>query len=132
MSNDWRYQYSAFMLASQISNENAKIEDYSKFIDFSLHYLANPNPKIRYACFHLLGLYSDEMKPDFQEMYYDVIIPEIIKAFDDPVQRVVSHAFGCLTNFIENIEDAQKIEFLLGQTLPIFTKYLKTANSYLK
>lgn len=72
------------------------------------------------------------MKPDLQDMYYDAIVPEIIKAFDDPVLRVVTHAFNCLTNFMEKMEDVQRIELLLGQTLGIFSKYLKNANSYLK
>lgn len=72
------------------------------------------------------------MKPDFQESYYDLIIPLIIKSFNDPVPRVVAHAFDCLTNFIENTKDVSKIEMLLGQTLDVFIKYLRTARSYLK
>jgi hypothetical protein len=52
-----------------------KIDKYDLYIQTAINLLQSPNPKIRYACFHLIGQYSDEMKPDFQDKYYDLIVP---------------------------------------------------------
>jgi hypothetical protein len=49
------------------------------------------------------------MKPEFQDKYYDLIVPEMIKFFQDPVPRVVAHSYSCFTNFFENINEVWKI-----------------------
>lgn len=94
--------------------------------------MANNHPKIRYASIHLIGQYSDDLKPHFQERYYDVAVPLMINLLQDPIPRVVSHVFACITNFFEDFEEVWKVETCLGQILPMVLHYLKNGNSWIK
>jgi importin-5 len=64
---------------------------------------------VRYAALHLLGQFSDDLKPEFQELYYDSFIKFTTKLLVDPVPRVVAHTFACATNFFEDCKDLWKI-----------------------
>lgn len=70
-----------------------------------LSFLKNENPKLRYAVFHAIGQISDDMKPKFQAVYKDLLMPILLQYLDDPVQRVVSHTAAAITNFVEGLAE---------------------------
>jgi hypothetical protein len=130
--SDWRFPYAALILSSQLSGPNITLESLDNYILAAILQLENPHPKIRYASFHLIGQYSDEMKPDFQEKYFDAIVPTMIKLLQDPVPRVVAHDLACLTNFFDQINEVWKIEGIIGQVLPLVFYLLKNSNTWTK
>ena len=48
---------------------------------------------------HIIGQYSDDMKPNFQKTYGEQIIPLIINMSNDSIPRVQAHAMACMTNY---------------------------------
>lgn len=50
----------------------------------------------------MLGQISDDMKPDFQQVYGEKLIPIILGSTKDEIPRVQGHAMACLTNFLED------------------------------
>lgn len=84
-------------------------------------FMRDSNPMLRYASCHAIGQISDDMQPKFQEVYGNVILPELINLLKDNVPRVVSHSAAALTNFLEGMKWEQVqgsltdlITFLLG------------------
>ena len=80
---------------------------------------------------HLIGQYSEETKPDFQEKYFDIVAP-ILRSMSDPVPRIVAHSFACFTNFFEDIEQVWKVESVIGQIIPAAVHHLKTGNTWVQ
>ena len=66
-------------------------------------FLDNPNSKIRYACLNVIAAYSDYFKPDFQEKYFEQIVPLMVRTFNDPVPRVVANCFFSFRCFFDSI-----------------------------
>lgn len=52
----------------------------------------------------MFGQLSDDMKPEFQEMYGSQVLPIILGCTKDSVPRVQGHMMACLTNFLEDFE----------------------------
>lgn len=61
---------------------------------------SDAHPKVRFAAVQALGQYSDDLKPGFQEKYFNDLIKIIINGFGDSVERVASHWMACMTNFL--------------------------------
>ncbi len=74
------------------------------FIDCGSKSVSHPHPKVRYAALQMLGQLSDDMKPNFQQVYGEEILPVIFSCTKDEVPRVQGHAMACLTNFFEDFE----------------------------
>jgi hypothetical protein len=62
------------------------------------------HPKVRYGALQAIGQICDDMKPNFQQVYGEELLPLIINRTQDEVPRVQSHAMACLTNFLEDFE----------------------------
>lgn len=95
-------------------------------------FLDNPNPKIRYACLNVIAGYSDNFKPDFQEKYFDQVVPLMVRTFTDPVPRVVANGFFSFSCFFDSINEVWRIESIIGDVIPIMINNLRTACSWVK
>ena len=60
--------------------------------------LGHSHAKVKYAALQLLGQFSNDNKPQFQEKYFDTLVPKLIQVLHDPIPRVVSHDLACITN----------------------------------
>ena len=74
------------------------------FIYYGLKSVSHSHPKIRYAALQMFGQLADDMKPSFQELYGEEIMPAVLGCTKDEVPRVQGHAMACLTNFLEDFE----------------------------
>ena len=101
---NWKYQYSALMIASQIVPQKATAEDMKVFAEWALMAIKHPHPKVRYASLHLFGQYSEDLNPEFQDLFYEKFIPLTVDLFQDTVPRVVAHTFSCIVNFFDKCE----------------------------
>lgn len=103
-STDWRMHHAAIMAMSQLGEYMAeRIDtDVLNILKQIQSFATNPNPRIRYACCHLLGQFADDLQPDFQENHKDIYFATVLPLLNDPIPRVVAHALASLTNFLEN------------------------------
>lgn len=106
---NWKMHHAAIMALSQLGEYmTEKIDtDILAILRQVQNFAQNPNPRIRYACCHLLGQYADDLNPDFQEMHHALYFQTILPLLSDPVPRVVAHALASLTNFLENAHSGQ-------------------------
>lgn len=103
-SSDWKMHHAAIMAMSQLGEYMLERidSDVLNILKQVQLFASNPNPRIRYACCHLLGQFADDLQPDFQEQHKDIYFATILPLLNDPVPRVVAHALASLTNFLEN------------------------------
>lgn len=52
----------------------------------------------------MLGQLADDMKPNFQQVYGEEIMPLVLGCTKDEVPRVQAHTMAFLTNFFEDFE----------------------------
>jgi len=64
------------------------------------------------------------MPEEFQNAFHSTIVPALIRALDDPVPRVQSHACAAITNFFENASEEMVIPHMqfISQKLCILIK----------
>jgi hypothetical protein len=107
--NHWKMHHAAIMAMSQLGEYmTEKIDtDILNILKQVQALASNPNPRIRYACCHLLGQYADDLSPDFQRTHHEIYFATILPLLNDPVPRVVAHALASLTNFLENANSVQ-------------------------
>lgn len=87
---------------------------------------------LRFASLHLIGQYSDDIKPAFQERYFDEVVPQMVKMINDPVPRIISHSLYALANFLHKYEDAWRMEGFIDEIVTAAVHQLKNANKLVK
>ena len=87
------------MIASQIAIKNSNVENLALFVQWAFMAAKHDHPQVRYAALQLIGQYSEDLNPEFQEKYYEEYVPLSLALFQDKVPRIVAHAFACTTNF---------------------------------
>lgn len=101
-SDNWKMKNAALMALSQVGEYMENIKDIEPILNTINNHVGHENPRIRYACMHCLGQLSDDMSPDIENNYHEQIIPMFMSRIEDPIPRVLSHAFAGLTNFLEH------------------------------
>lgn len=107
--SNWKMHHAAIMAMSQLGEYMVEKlnTDVLSIMQLISSYTQNQNPRIRYACCHLLGQFADDLNPDFQEIHHDIYFKMILPLLNDSVPRVVAHALASLTNFLENSNSVQ-------------------------
>ena len=98
------------MVASQLSENIADLHNLEVVNSLIEKGSVHEHPKVRFAAAHALGQISDDLKPHYQQMYFDLMFPTILLGIDDPVERVATHWYGCLSNFIYEFKELNKVE----------------------
>lgn len=83
--------------------EKDGIAKIQQIVPVIVKHLTHAHAKVRYAAGHALGQIADDMRPEFQENFHEVVMPGMFQLLSDPVPRVVAHAGGCLANIIEGM-----------------------------
>lgn len=78
-----------------------------EFIAHALKSCQNSHPKVRYSAFHLIGQCSEDMRPTYQENFFNETFPILCEGFKDEVDRCLSHAIAAMTNFLEGCASDQ-------------------------
>lgn len=124
---NWKMHHAAIMAMSQIGEYIFdKIEtDVPNIVNLVSQFSSNENPRIRYACCHLLGQFAEDLNPNFQEMFHEQYFKIVLPLLNDKIPRVVAHALASLTNFLENSS-----EEIVGQNFGfIFERILYWINN---
>lgn len=64
-------------------------------------FIKSENPLLRYAVFHLIGLYANNK--EFSIGLKEEIEKILLQSLDDPVSNVFSHVTAAIENFMEGI-----------------------------
>ena len=59
------------MCISQISENIKNVKELQPFVSLIQKGAKNEHPKIRFAAAHALGQLADDLKPEFQEEYFE-------------------------------------------------------------
>ena len=78
-----------------------------------------------------MGQICDDMGPDFQTRFHELVIPPLLESCNDLCPRVSSHALAALTNFLENTSTSVVINYL-EPLLKVSFKYVQEGISLVK
>jgi len=130
--DDWKHKNAALMALSQVGEYMTdKLEEIVPILDTIANHVGSDNPRIRYACLHCLGQLSDDMSPELEQHYHQKIIPMFMSRIDDPVPRVLSHAFAGLTNFLEHCPQVEVVK-IMDTLYERLMYYLTNGSSFVK
>lgn len=129
--NDWRYRYAALMGLSQVAEYIKDMNELDHIVNFTLSFFKDEHPKVRFATMHCIGQFSEDAKPDFQIRYTDKLLTNLIEMLKDNTPRVVSHAFGALTNFLDGCEKGS-VSSYIPQVLEPCLAFLENSISLIK
>ena len=129
--DDWKNKNAALMALSQVGEYMENIEDVEPILQTIANHINHENPRIRYACLHCLGQLSDDMAPEFEVKYHEQVLPLFMSKVDDPVPRVLSHAFAGLTNFLEHCPE-QEVLKVLDELYQKLIFHLTNGSSFVK
>lgn len=102
-SGDWKHRHAAIMVLSQAGEYMADdLNQVAMVISIVAHNAKDTNPRLRYACCHLLGQFADDLANSFQKRFHAEYFAIVLPMLSDPVPRVVAHCLASLTNFLEN------------------------------
>ena len=119
--NDWRFRYAALMGLSQVGEYITNLEELDNVVLFTLKFLKDEHPKVRYAACHSIGQIADDSKPQFQTRYTDKVLPACIEMFSDQVPRVIAHNLAGLTNFLDGCEKGSVTSYIAQILDPCLT-----------
>lgn len=118
---NWKYKLAALMALSQVGEYMIdKMNDIAAILVLVNSFVEHENPRLRYACCHVLGQFADDLSPKFQDMYHQQFLQMIVPRLEDTVPRVRAHCLAALTNFLE-FSNTSQIEGMFDH---IYTKIL--------
>lgn len=106
-NNDWKMRNAAILTISQIGEYISDKNEIKNMMEIITTQITSNNPRIRYACCHVLGQLAEDLSPDFQQNFHVEFFKITLPLLEDPIPRVVSHCLAALTNFLENTSSEQ-------------------------
>lgn len=106
--DNWKYKLAALMALSQVGEYMIdKMEDIQAILQLVHTFIKHENPRLRYACCHVLGQFADDLSPKFQNLYHAEFLEMMIPCLEDPIPRVKAHCLAAMTNFLEFSQNSQ-------------------------
>lgn len=105
-SDDWKKIHSAIMALSQMG-DYITIDAIAPYVEMLDRYMTHTNPRIRYACCHLVGQISEDLFTTFHAIYHEKVLKMLAQRLLDNCPRVVGHACASLSNFLEGCNEKQ-------------------------
>lgn len=87
-AEDWRLKYTGLMTLSQIAEHVPSISELEPIILILFSFVREDHPAIKAACFHCLGQFCVDLKPEFQKNYDTQIFEACILGLQDKVPVV--------------------------------------------
>jgi len=102
---DWKYRHAALMAISA-SGEGChkQMEPFlEQVMEGVMNYIADPHPRVRYACCNAIGQMSTDFAPVFEKKFHAKVIPGLLHLMNDSANpRVQAHSGAALVNFSED------------------------------
>jgi len=122
-SADWRQRHAGLMAVSQIGEACKKqlMTQMDGILQLALPFFQDPHPRVVYAAMQLVGVFCDDLAPEFQSKYNDRVVPAIMLGLQSPHLKLKGQAAAVLVNFCEGSEDGvldQHLDTILGGLVP--------------
>ena len=80
-SADWKQRHAAIMAISQIGESCAKQlkTELGGVLQMVLPFMSDQHPRVVYSALQLVGVYCQDLAPDFQNTHHATVIPEITR-----------------------------------------------------
>ena len=96
---DWKYRHAALMAISA-SGEGChkQMEPFlEQVMDGVMNYIADPHPRVRYACCNAIGQMSTDFAPVFEKKFHAKVIPGLLHLMNDSANPRVQ--VSCFLSF---------------------------------
>lgn len=107
---DWKQRYAALMAISALGEGCHKqmLPMLDQIVSVIIPFVGDSHCRVRYAVCNALGQMATDFSPNFEEMFHDKFIPNLLMLLDDNANpRVQAHAAAAFVNFFE--EATQKV-----------------------
>lgn len=107
---DWKQRYAALMAISALGEGCHKqmLPMLDQIVSVIIPFVGDSHCRVRYAVCNALGQMATDFSPNFEEMFHEKFIPNLLMLLDDNANpRVQAHAAAAFVNFFE--EANQKI-----------------------
>jgi hypothetical protein len=84
-AEDWTIRFAGLMTLSQIGEHIERLEDLEPVLMVVFEFIKQENPAIKAACFHCLGQFCVDNKPEFQNRYCNELFVNCSLGLDDKV-----------------------------------------------
>merc|ERR1719471_832181 len=102
---DWKSRHAALMAISA-SGEGChkQMEPFlDQVMDCVMNFIADPHPRVRFACCNAIGQMSTDFAPVFEKKFHARVIPGLLHLMTDSGNpRVQAHSGAALVNFSED------------------------------
>lgn len=105
--SSWTHKHTGLMAIAQtaegcVDQYEAHLKD---LVFMVLKLFQDPHPRVRYAAIHCAAQLSTDFNGTLQAAYHAQIMPELLRAMDDQIPKVQSHAATAIVNFVEDCEN---------------------------
>eukprot|EP00331_Platyophrya_macrostoma_P020884 CAMPEP_0176475722 /NCGR_PEP_ID=MMETSP0127-20121128/43759_1 /TAXON_ID=938130 /ORGANISM="Platyophrya macrostoma, Strain WH" /LENGTH=1056 /DNA_ID=CAMNT_0017871339 /DNA_START=179 /DNA_END=3349 /DNA_ORIENTATION=+ len=121
LGSDWRYKYVALMSLSELGKHIGDLDDLTPIVQTAVQHFKDPACKVRWAAFHVIGMFSEDVSPEFQIRFHESLIPLILQNLDESVPRVLCHLLNCLSNFMESLPEEHTPRYIEPVVNSVFT-----------
>ena len=102
---DWKCRHAALMAISACGEGcHKQMEPFlDQVMDGVMNYIADPHPRVRFACCNAIGQMSTDFAPVFEKKFHAKVIPGLLLLMQDAANpRVQAHSGAALVNFSED------------------------------
>jgi len=102
---DWKCRHAALMAISACGEGcHKQMEPFlDQVMEGVMNYIADPHPRVRFACCNAIGQMSTDFAPVFEKKFHAKVIPGLLLLMQDAANpRVQAHSGAALVNFSED------------------------------
>ena len=125
--DQWKYKYIAYITIAEIAGYIKEISTIKNLITMIINDLFNKNIKVQYASLYCIAELSDQHNPEFQNVYHESIVPNIIKLLSESkCLRVQLETCDALSMFVEHMTDDSAAKYLQSSLDILFNVFIKS------
>eukprot|EP00928_Gymnodinium_smaydae_P031863 TRINITY_DN2324_c0_g1_i8.p1 TRINITY_DN2324_c0_g1~~TRINITY_DN2324_c0_g1_i8.p1 ORF type:complete len:1110 (-),score=359.38 TRINITY_DN2324_c0_g1_i8:251-3580(-) len=110
----WQAKHAALAAIKQTVEYVEEAEHVNEMAKLLLAHVDHAHPRVRYTALHAIGQLSNDQSPHFQEAHHAVVMPQLLRKMDDPVDRVAAMAMSAFVSFGEELDNALMVQYAQG------------------
>jgi hypothetical protein len=101
----WQAKHAALAAIKQVVEYVEDQQHMDGMATLLLAHVGHQHPRVRYTALHAIGQFANDQAPQFQEQHHAKVMPLLMTAMDDPVDRVSAMAMSAFVSFAEEMKD---------------------------
>lgn len=123
----WQSKHAALCAIKQTVEYVEDQSHVGEMAKLLINHLKHPHPRIRYTSLHAIGQLANDQAPQFQEEFHQTVMPLLLEASDDQVDRVAAMAMSAFVSFAEEIASETMTHYKYAQ--PFMEKFMTRLQS---